>query len=421
MHTLLDRLLTQVSDQHRQGIGRTLRRRLPQILGGLLVLLVGGREALAGPRESTGTLEQRVQHAAQVSGLARVHLEHLLGQKDRKALAACEDCAGLPSELPESPLVSIDGSGAVRLVASEAPPLDRAALAALLPFQVTPEIAAFADRNTRGSISAFQRVNGLIQAIYTIGRIDSQYVASRTATAQETLVTLRGNCFSFTNLLVASARAAGLEAYFMDASRSNSKLKFDGERVVHAGHIVAGISTNLGIITVDFYSVKRSTDTFWYQRMTDDEAVSMYINNLGYDAMRLKQDPVPYFRTAIALSPQLESPWNNLATVLKGAGRLEEARAILMAGVAHRPSSFAPYYNLGMMYLQEEKYAEAEAMFHKAMVRRFDNPFLFYQLGVVYLKRGHPRWAELALARAVRLDESNQMAKSKLDRLRSAH
>lgn len=288
----------------------------------------------------------------------------------------------------------------------------------LLPFQITPEIRAFAERNTRNAFTPFQKITALVQAIYVIGHIEQQYEAGRTSTAQETLVRLRGNCFSFTNLLVASARAAGIQAYFMDATRSQSALRFDGERMLHTGHIVAGVPTNMGLLTIDFYKVRAGHEQFWYQRLTDEEAVALYVNNLGYDALRHKQDGIPFFRTATLLAPRLEAPWNNLATVLRSEGRVDEARSVLETAVARRPGSFAPYYNLGLIYMAEGRFQQAQAVFERAMMRRFDNPYVFFNLGVAYLKGGHPTRARLALARAVKLDSSNVLAKTKLDRLK---
>lgn len=365
---------------------------------GVLLLTLGCATVQPVTARAPLALSQQVLEAARASELSGAQLLTLAGRSTAvPGGAECRDCTLSPHE-------------------------DEAILRdALLPFEITPAIQAFAKRNSQHGTTPFQQINGILSAIYALGKLEQQYEWGRTATADDTLKTLRGNCFAFTNLLIASARAIGIPAFFMDASSSaRSTLRFDGERVVYAGHIVAGVETNIGLMTVDFYTLRRHTDTFWYRRLQDEEAVALYINNLGYNALRQGQDPIPLFRTATRLAPQLESPWNNLATVLRTQGRKEEARAMLSGAVAQHPRSFAPYYNLALLELEEGEWKRARALFHQALLRRQDNAFLYYNLGIIYLHDGHHRAARLAMQQAVRLDGALTAAKSKLTALERA-
>lgn len=346
-------------------------------------------------RDNTAELEVKVRQAAQAAGLTIADLEALRAHDPTNPLIDCEGCAGARSR--------------------------DVVLDTLMPFSITPEIRAFAERNTRNAHTPFQRITALVQAIYVIGHIEQQYEAGRTASAHETLVRLRGNCFSFTNLLVASARAVGISAYFMDASRSSSSLRFDGQRMLHAGHIVAGVPTNMGLLTIDFYKVNAATEQFWYQRLTDEEAVALFINNLGYNALKADQNGIPYFQTATLMAPRLEAPWNNLATVMRANGREAEAQSVLEQAVARHPGSFAPYYNLGLIYLSQGDNRRAQKVLEQAMVRRMDSPFIFMNLGLAYARGGHVMRAKMALARSLKLDASNEWARTKLERLKGRH
>lgn len=351
------------------------------LLMGLMILFSSGCATMSvRSSQAPPTLEEQVKRVAQESGLTHERLAQL-SQADGWT-------GGLTDE---------------RL---------------LLPFAITPEVRSFAERNTRYASSPYQQINALIRAMYGLGKLETQYVSHRTATAHETLRVMRGNCFSFTNLLVASARAIGLPAYFMDASRARSLVRMEDGRMVHAGHIVAGIETNLGLMTVDFNVVRGDSEPLWATRLRDEEAVALFLNNLGFDALKLGQDPTPYYRAAIRLAPELESPWNNLASSLKRQGKREEARQMLQQALAQRPASFAPYYNLGLMDLEEGNYAQASQLFERGLLRRFDNPYLLYNLGMAYLRQGHATRARLALATATQLDKGFSQARTKLEALR---
>lgn len=398
----------------RSGPSRTLRRsfqRVPLLV--ILGLLCSACVTIqpVTPR-SPASLSRQVLGAARSADLTGSRVLALSAHAGTRDPAwGCPGCgaSGTSSDSPDT--TSTRSTDPASSVTQE----DLILSQTLLPFEITPAIRAFAERNSQHGTTPFQKINGILSAIYTLGKLEQQYESGRTATADETLKTLRGNCFAFTNLLVASARAIDIPAFFMDASSSaRSTLRFDGERVVYAGHIVAGVETNIGLMTVDFYTLRRHTDTFWYRRLQDEEAVALYINNLGYDAMRQGQDPIPFFQAATRLAPQLESPWNNFATVLRTAGRMAEARAMLSSAVAQHPRSFAPYYNLALIEMQEGEWGRARTLFHQALLRRQDNAYLYYNLGIVYLHDGHRRAARLAMQQAVRLDGQLTAARSKL-------
>jgi len=153
------------------------------------------------------------------------------------------------------------------------------------------------------------------------------------------------------------------------------------------------------------------------QPLADHEVVAMFLNNLGYEAMKHGVDAGPYFRAATRIAPGLAGPWNNLAVYLKQHDRVEEARDVLLDAVSSRVRSFAPYFNLGKICLDDGDPVHAAAWLRKAWFRGWRNPFVVYNLGLAYSRQGKRLVALTLLRRAWRMDSSLVAAHTKIERL----
>jgi tetratricopeptide (TPR) repeat protein len=74
-----------------------------------------------------------------------------------------------------------------------------------------------------------------------------------------------------------------------------------------------------------------------------------------------------YFRRAIALRPQLPTPYHNLGRVLELQGRLTEAEAPLKEFLRLSPYVAEAPGRLGMVYVAQQRYDEAIPLLRRAL------------------------------------------------------
>ena len=286
--------------------------------------------------------------------------------------------------------------GLTRVGASQPPEVSLAPV----PWEADPAISTFAKQATNHQHTREDRVRSLVEAIYNKFEFSTSYDAHLTLTAQDVFRLGRGNCFSFTNLLVAASREVGIHAFYLDASRGRSTLHELEGQLVHSGHIVAGVVLDdLSVMVVDFAQLSRP-EVLNYRAITDEDTYALFLNTLGWDIYRQGGDALPWFQAATRISPMMESPWNNLAALLIQQGQIADAELILRQATRGRSQSFAPWYNLGLIYLKQGDYVRAEDAFEHAYIRKHDSAVVVYQLGLAYQYQGKGTRAGWAFHRA---------------------
>jgi len=209
-----------------------------------------------------------------------------------------------------------------------------------------------------------------------------EYDANQTLTAAETFRTETGNCLSFSAMVVAMARSAGLDAWFQEVKVPPQWTNIDETFLVsmHVNAVVKGRNANF---IVDVSGTRRNE---WLEtkRISDEEAAAQYFNNLGADAL-VRQDlpkAYAYMVKALEKAPQASYVWSNLAVVLNRNGQPEDAKALYLRALAVNPQELTALNNLHQLYFDEGDVTRAEEMRSRVERYRSKNPWYMYQLSL---------------------------------------
>ena len=185
-------------------------------------------------------------------------------------------------------------------------------------------------------------VSGLRRDGYFRDAVDPQ----TTLTAMEAFPSKGGNCLSYTNLFVALAREAGLDAVYQVVDVSPS---WDADagfliQYAHINVLLSGLQIEHAykeVVTVDF-NVIQAKSRHRRQVVSDDYATSLYYANHAVQLIRQGrlQEAFGWLRRAIELAPYNADLWVNLGALY--ASMNDAASAIEAYDVAMQIDSGHP-------------------------------------------------------------------------------
>lgn len=294
------------------------------------------------------------------------------GSVDRPAIAADELLAGGPLELGERP----------------PPPIDGGKVLAVSP-AMRAFVAEHVDRRASDPIKLHQLADAVInQAGFGLEHDES------TRTAGETFDLRRGNCLSFSNLFVALAREAGLEAQFQEVDIPPD-WTMRNEAYVLNRHV--NVSVDLGPAgphAVDFntYDFRSSYDR---RLISDTRALAHYFNNMGVEAMQAGDTAaaLAYYRKAIVdNSREFAAAWTNLGILYMRGGHAAHAEAAFLQALKADPGHEVAMSNLVSLYDHLGDAELAELYRRKVTRHRNKNPYYRFHLGrEAFLARDYER------------------------------
>lgn len=297
----------------------------------------------------------------------------------------------------------------------------------VVPFEVTAEQAALAQRAVANARTATERARLLSDALFAPDLFGLRYAWSVTAAAQDTLRAGQGNCLSLASVFLGLARSVGLEAYYMDASLRVHETRYGGDgMVVNAGHVTALVKDGDQDVALDF---ERLGKIVWYRVLSDVEALAHFYNDRGYDLIERAEDagqPVDWpevahqFELALQVEPDFAQAWNNLGIAHARQGRVAEAIADYRAAAARDPGLAAARNNLGLLYLEAGDVPAALAALGEAARLEPGGPHIQYNLATARLRQGDRPGALEALRSALRLRSDYPEARALLTQLTDA-
>lgn len=274
--------------------------------------------------------------------------------------------------------------------------------------EVTPEMAEFVAHYAPGYRAAETRLALLTTAVVSEGVLGFDYRVERTLTAREAFEQRTGNCVGFSNLMVALARTAGLQARFQEISLEPQWFSEDDTLLV-AKHINVVVSAGGRSWVVDSSGVEtRPTDL--RRLITDSEARALYFNNRAVDAL-IRGDLYrswAWLLLAVETAPRLPDAWINLGVVYGRSGQWQAAEAMYRQALELDSGNYSALSNLYSLY---EAVGEGElAARYADRVERYRrrNPYHLLRLG------------EEAMAEA-RLEESRELFQAAIERKPDEH
>ena len=244
---------------------------------------------------------------------------------------------------------------------------------------VNDEMREFVETHVERRAGDYIRLHQLLLAIISKGTFGLQYDET-TRTASETFRLRKGNCLSFSNMFIALARAADLDAQFQEVDIPPD-WTYRNDAFVLNRHVNVYVDLGrAGHHAVDFNMEDFRTG---YDRRTisDTRALAHYFNNMGVESMQGGDaaSALAYFRRAIVENDRRFSPaWANLGILYLREGYPKYAEAAFLQALDEDGDNFVA--NLVGLYEQSGDLKRA-AVFQKRVVRhRNQNPYYRYQL-----------------------------------------
>jgi Flp pilus assembly protein TadD len=280
----------------------------------------------------------------------------------------------------------------------------------IVPFDVTPEMKAWARREVRLDGEVRERLGSLIRALFDRSGLKLEYESDYSVTAAEAFASHRANCLSFTNLFVGLARELGMPAYFLEVD-DVQRFTREGDLVVVSGHVTAAYGPPEERITLDF-TEGRAAEYREVREISDLRAIALYYSNRGAGELREGRhgEALRWLETTVVLDPDLAGGWSNLGVARRRLGDYAGAEHAYRRALEVDPKGAWAYQNLATLLRLRGRDAEASELL--AFSRQLDskNPFLYLDLGDLSLAQGRADEAERLYRRALRLD--NRVAES---------
>ncbi|MEM7218839.1 MAG: tetratricopeptide repeat protein [Pseudomonadota bacterium] len=207
------------------------------------------------------------------------------------------------------------------------------------------------------------------------------YYTETTRTAAGVFEERSGNCLSYTNLFIALARYAGLDARFQFA-RVPANWSSQAGFLVRSRHISARVieSDLLGerAVTVDFNQVQ-NVGLFPHRLVKDDFALSSFYSNLAVDslyAQRLRE-ALRLLALANEVAPENPDPWVNAAVVWSSAGNVRKAHSALAGALTVDPTNESALSGLARIF--EARGDQERADWYRQTIQRNRDADPYYQ------------------------------------------
>jgi tetratricopeptide (TPR) repeat protein len=233
------------------------------------------------------------------------------------------------------------------------------------------------------------RLGLLLQGLIGDGYFGGGYDPHLTLTAAEAFRSRAGNCLSYTNMFIALARAAGIDAVFQIVDVPPT---WDTDvgfliRYAHVNVLLPGVQlerTRRESITVDFNVVQ--PDPEHARRVVSDAyAAGLFFANHAVDLLRRGEVPAAFahLRHAIGLEPGNPDLWINLGALYATLGDFDSAIEAYDVGLQIDPRNRAALAGLSRNHANRgdmaaaaayqtraRNYLETNAYYHLALAQR---------------------------------------------------
>ncbi len=263
---------------------------------------------------------------------------------------------------------------------------------------LSPEMKRFADTEMASEIRRRGLREGLIDALYTKGRLQLDYDSEITRTAAEAFDAKRGNCMSLVLMTAAFSRYMNMPVRFNSVFLEESWTRANGIFFV-AGHVNISLAKPMGkstvvfgepeLLTIDFLppeQIKRNRS-----RVVDESTIlAMFLNNRAAEALTLGHVDDAYWwaREAVLTDSRWLASYNTLAVLYRRKGLGTQAEAALRLVLEREPLNVQAMSNLVLVLTDAGRRAEAQAYATQIAQIQPVPPYKFFDEGVVAMQAG---------------------------------
>jgi tetratricopeptide (TPR) repeat protein len=269
--------------------------------------------------------------------------------------------------------------------------------------ELSPEMIAFVDENTRDNVGRDAKLRSLLRAVMGTDRFKLIY-DDKTRTAREMFEERHGNCLSFTNMVVAMARQAGIDARYQEVEIA-PLWSLVGHSFLLNQHINVAVNLKSGAVQVIDFNITNfggSNDT---RVISDRRARAHYFNNIGAEEMLGgdTQSSFANFRQSVLEDETFSPGWVNLGNLYRRAGYSEYAEAAYLRALETDDGNQVAMSNLANLYQEQGREELAEEYRERVEFHRMRNPYYLFLLATETSISGDYRAAIKYMKRAIRL------------------
>ncbi len=267
--------------------------------------------------------------------------------------------------------------------------------------QLSPAMKRFAETEMAAEIRSKGVREGLIDALYTRGRLQLDYDSEITRTAAEAFDARRGNCLSLVLMTAAFARHLNLPVQLNSVYLEESWTRSNGIFFV-AGHVnvslgrapnrSAGRVAVFGdpeLMTIDFLppdQIRRNRS-----RVIDEPTIlAMFQNNRAAEALMQGRVDDAYWwaRAAVLTDSRWLAAYNTLAVLYRRKGLYDPAEHALRVVLEREPLNVQAMSNLVLVLSDLGRREEAQALAQQLAQVQPVPPYKFFDEGVAAMKAG---------------------------------
>lgn len=307
------------------------------------------------------------------------------------ALAGAAGLSGCAAELVAPPRTDVFDDAAFKPPAVKIDPQEAMAL--------TPAMRRFAENEMAAEIRSKGLRNGLIDALYTKGRLQLDYDSEVTRTAGEAFDARRGNCMSLVLMTAAFARHFNLPVRFNSVYIEENWTRANNIFFV-AGHVNISLARPLAtqratvfgepdLLTIDFLPPDEARGH--RSRAVDESTiVAMFLNNRAAEALTVGKVDEAYWwaRAAIMTDSRWLSAYNTLAVLYRRKGLGDRAEATLRLVLEREPLNVQAMSNLILVLSDAGRQEEAQKYANQLAQIQPVPPYKFFDEGVAAMKAG---------------------------------
>ncbi|KQV49344.1 hypothetical protein ASC95_17205 [Pelomonas sp. Root1217] len=264
---------------------------------------------------------------------------------------------------------------------------------------LSPAMKRFAEKEMASEIRNKGLRDGLIDALYTKGRLQLDYDAETTRTAAEAFEAKRGNCMSLVLMTAAFARHLNLPVRFNSVFLEESWTRSNNIFFV-AGHVNISLARPLAVgraavfgdpelLTIDFLPPDQVRGH--RGRVVDESTIlAMFLNNRAAEALTVGKVDDAYWwaREAIRTDARWLSAYNTLAVLYRRKGLLDRAEATLRLVLDREPLNTQAMSNLVLVLSDTGRREEALVYSNQLAQIQPIAPYKFFDEGLAAMRAG---------------------------------
>ncbi len=280
-------------------------------------------------------------------------------------------------------------------------------------FALDPAIVASFKAADRKSSTTQQRLQALLNKLYSGQGMTLTYSTGATTGAQQTWDERRGDCLSLTILVYTLAQGLGIDATMQEV-RVPFALDRRGGIDFISGHVnvrvqepgmvtIHGRQFDSAYLIIDFEPQLGSSRSG--EALTQEQVLARFYNNRGAQFL-LQRDvnrAYAYYRAALEYDPGYAGAHANMAQLYARQGLPAAAERLLRHSLALNGTGYAALRELVQLLEDQGRSSEAQVFARELATRRNQDPYYWLGVGMDALGNGRNARAVDALERATKL------------------